>query len=480
MGAQPKKSGGLNTGQAIVIVAAAAIALVAIIGLAIDGGRLLLLRRDEQNAGDAATLASTLALCSGGTEPQVIAAGEAAASANGYVNGFNDTIVTIDPNPPASEVPPGTCLECSVQVKIEREIQPYFIQLVYSGTLQATTSSIGTCNPDNIPTEDLVDIDGDGVGDIPAPEIGAMWAGGTSCEANATLADGAFYGNIHSNGDLKFQPSNTNISASCDAVPDPLDGGWTFGNITYSNSGGDKNFADGKSFNCEYADWDGSDVDPPVCGATCTISGDGPDGDLDPVNVPAYVDAAGNPIWPEETNYDIGEFEPGVGSIALDLAAEGKFHVVTSDEDLWNQYALYGPGVYYIDGDFALGNESNLPETDIELTLVATGQVSYHIETNFQGWYPQSADPTHRLSIMANGGGGSPSCVAKDLHVTSVAGQFTGIMFAPYGEAKFSTSSTETQSGCIVGYQTNISSSGASIHCTPGDTGVQGSINMVD
>jgi hypothetical protein len=472
MGAQPKTPGGLTTGQAIVIVAVAAVGLIAIMGLAIDGGRLLLLRRDEQNAGDAATLASTLALCSGGTEPQVIAAGESAASANGYVNGINDTTVTIDPNPPASSVPAGTCLECSVLVKIEREIQPYFIQLVYSGSLQATTSSVGSCNPDNI-TVDLVDTDGDGVGDLPAPDIGALWAGGTGCEANATVSSGAFYGLIHSNGDLKFQPSNT--SGSCDTVPNPItSGGWTFGEITYSNEGGGSGFSDAKSVNCEYADWSGAVIDPPVCGATCTTSSDGPDGDLDPVRVDPYIDVNGDPIWPDEADYDIADFRPG-GAIATSLGAN--YHVVTSCGNFFDSYV--GPGVYYTTCDFNL-KKGDAPAGNIEATLVAEGQVKFHLETSWDGWYPQSADPTHRLAVMANGGGGTASCNAHDLHVTSTNGSFTGIMFAPYGEAKFSTSSTTTQAGCVVGYQANISSSGASIHCEPGDSGDRGSINLTD
>ena len=319
-------------------------------------------------------------------------------------------------------------------------------------------------------------VNGDGEGDIARPDIGALWAGGTSCEANATIADGAFYGNIHSNGDLKFQPKNT--TGSCNAVPTPLSGGWTFGNITYSNNGGDSGFSDAKSVNCEYADWDGADVDPPVCGATCTTSSsDGPDGDVDPVQVPAYVDSAGNPVWPEEANYDIADFRPG-GDIANALGSD--YHVVTAcntENGFFDSYV--GPGLYYTTCEFNL-KDNEAPDYDIEATLVVEGQVKVHMRTSWNGWYPQDADPEHRLAIMANGGGGSPSCNAHDLHVTSVDGVFTGVMFAPYGEAKFSTSSTSTQAGCVVGYQANISSSGASIHCTPGDSGNRGSINMTD
>ena len=97
MGQRQQKPHDLRMGQVIVIIAAASVALVAILGLSIDGGRLILLHREQQNVSDAATLASTLALCSGGTESQIIAAGESAAAANGYVHGRT--------KPPSSSIP---------------------------------------------------------------------------------------------------------------------------------------------------------------------------------------------------------------------------------------------------------------------------------------------------------------------------------------------------------------------------------------
>ncbi|MBN1562663.1 MAG: hypothetical protein JXA10_02410, partial [Anaerolineae bacterium] len=51
----------LNSGQAIVILGVASIGLIAMMGLAIDGGRLLFLQRDTQNAADAAAIAAARA-----------------------------------------------------------------------------------------------------------------------------------------------------------------------------------------------------------------------------------------------------------------------------------------------------------------------------------------------------------------------------------------------------------------------------------
>jgi len=481
MGSQRRLPGGLSSGQAIVIVAAAAVALVAIIGLSVDGGRLLLLRRDEQNAGDAATLAATLALCSGGTESQIITAGESAAAANGYTDGTNNTTVLIDPEPDASEVPADTCLNCAVLVQIDRGIEPYFIQIVYSGQLKATTKSVGTCNPDNVPIDTITLPGGE---EVAAPDIGVLWTGGESCEANVQVDDGYLGGNVHSNGTIKFNPSNAD-GQNCQSAPPAgsnPQGGWVFGNMTYAADPSGNNWDDAKIYECDWGQLPGVDEDPVVCGASCQLPADDLN-DNDPEQVPSYVDASGDPIWPAEADYDIADFDVTVpGSIAYNLDAEGKFHTVTDEDDLWTQYndpVTGGPGVYYINGDIDLKkNDPNVPATDVEMTLVATGQVSFHLEHNFKGWYPQSAAETHRLSIFANGDGPTPSCIAKDIHVSSTDGIFTGIIFAPYGEAKFSTSSTESQSGCVIGYQTSISSSGASIICDPGENNDQGSINL--
>ena len=63
-------------GQAILIMAFAVIALAALVGLAIDGGRLYTLRRQAQNAADATALAATrelaslLSKCASGTAAQ--------------------------------------------------------------------------------------------------------------------------------------------------------------------------------------------------------------------------------------------------------------------------------------------------------------------------------------------------------------------------------------------------------------------------
>jgi len=471
----------LNAGQAIVIVAAAAVALVAIIGLSVDGGRLLLLNRDEQNAGDAATLSSTLALCSGGTEAQIIAAGEAAAAANGFVNGVNNTVVTIDPDPPSADVPAEACTECSVLVEITREIEPYFIQIVYSGDLAATTRSIGICNPDNINLETVTTPGGE----VPAPEMGVLWTGGPSCEANVQGNDAYLAGNVHSNGTIKFQPGGP-FSGTCANAPNPSpppNGGWVFGNMTYSDPSLG-NWPDAKIHECDYEQMPGATADPVVCGASClTSSADDLTNDNDPEEVPAYVDSLGEIIWPAEADWDIIDFQVN-GDVYNELYSTdplvNRWYEVTSVADFVTQYQANGPGgVYYIDGDLQFNN-GNLPNFAIEATIVATGQIKMAGVTNdFTGWYPTGAVASHRLAFFGNGGGPAGDCVAKDVQFSTSGANFSGTIFAPWGEAKLSTSGVSAVDACIIGYQTSISSAGTVVTCDPGENATQGSINMM-
>jgi hypothetical protein len=475
MGRRRKALGGLRAGQVIVIVAVAAVALVAIIGLSVDGGRLLVVRRDGQNAGDAATLAATLALCSGGTETQIIAAGESAAAANGYIDGVNNTTVLIDPDPPLGELSADACAECSVLVRLNREIEPYFIQIVYSGTLASTIRAVGTCNPDNIP------IGGETTpGGVPVPDIGVLWSGGPECVLNVQGNNAFFGGNVHSNGTLKFNPSgNIDSTWSCnDPFPAGAQAGWIWGNITYGGSSSSNNWNDSKIFECDWGQSPDAEVDPVVCGASCAAAGapGSVTNDNDPEQVTPYVDPPGSlqPVWPAEADYTLADFADG-GPVSIEIGAD--YHVVADEDEFETAYLAHGPGgVYYVTGNIRL-HKSQF-DYDITATIVAEGQIDYHLEDDWAGWYPQSAPPVYRLALMAWGDGPTASCGVDDLKVTSTNAYFTGIMFAPYGEADFNTSGVDSQEACIIAYQVSISSATTLVTCDPGDQQTQGSINL--
>lgn len=145
---QPALHNQKESGQAIVLIAAIMVALVAALGLAIDGGGMYLLYRDVQNATDSAGLSAAFALCSGG-DPQE--AGETAARLNGFVTGTDGATVTVlNPPPPDHEFGANTIGARSgnyIVTRIEAEKPSYFIGIVYDGPLVVAVDTISECTP---------------------------------------------------------------------------------------------------------------------------------------------------------------------------------------------------------------------------------------------------------------------------------------------------------------------------------------------
>ena len=84
-----------EAGQAIVLIAITMLAMLMIVGLAIDAGQLYSARRAMQEAADAAAYAGAVTLYQGGTQAQAFAASAVDATRNGYTNGVNSATVTI-------------------------------------------------------------------------------------------------------------------------------------------------------------------------------------------------------------------------------------------------------------------------------------------------------------------------------------------------------------------------------------------------
>lgn len=82
-------------GQAIVLIAITMLAMLMIVGLAIDAGQVYSARRAMQEAVDAAAYAGAVAIYQGGTQSDAFAAAAADATRNGYTDGVNGVTVTI-------------------------------------------------------------------------------------------------------------------------------------------------------------------------------------------------------------------------------------------------------------------------------------------------------------------------------------------------------------------------------------------------
>jgi Flp pilus assembly protein TadG len=86
-------------GQAIALVALVLMAMLFMVGLAIDAGQLFVAKRTQQEAADAAAFAGAVQLYLGGTQADARIAAIADATINGYTDGANLTTVRVNSPP---------------------------------------------------------------------------------------------------------------------------------------------------------------------------------------------------------------------------------------------------------------------------------------------------------------------------------------------------------------------------------------------
>lgn len=445
---QPGRQLEPSSGQAIVLVGVAALALIAIMGLAIDGGRLLFLSRETQNAADAAAIAAARALCAERTD--YVQAGYNAAAANGFDNDENPGTVEINIPPTRASIEiDEDCEGCYVEVIVHGEIPASFIGLVYDGPLAATSHAIGACNPNQFNVED----------DTGEVDMRAMWSIGDSCRTEITGANITVVGGAHANGELDFNPKNG--------------GGIIVGPASYYSSW--HNPAD-KSKWCppddcgsEYSDLvegsGGSTTTTPAgaCSATCfqedsDDSGSDETGGTYPDTNPYQVaQSQPNPL---EDRYPIEDFRPG-GAQAI--AAGSKYYSYTGGcGGVGNWFSSHtsgnvmDEGLYYTTCDIEMKQWDNITGN---VTFVTEGSIKVVSNDN------QTLTPfVDGLLMFANGGG--DTCSSKTIQYSGSNNRWTGILYAPHGEVKFSASFNGSQIfGCVVAYDVKFSGSNNDIRC---------------
>lgn len=129
-----------ENGQAIVLMMLFITAMLAIAGLAVDGGRAYYSQRTAQNAADNAALAAAWAACSGGNVNNIAFA---SALSNEYDNDGSTNTVTVN-RPPSSG--PNVGDNEYIEVIINSVEEAGFSQLVFSGTLESTVRAVGRCS----------------------------------------------------------------------------------------------------------------------------------------------------------------------------------------------------------------------------------------------------------------------------------------------------------------------------------------------
>jgi Flp pilus assembly protein TadG len=116
-------------GQILVLFTLALVAMIAMVGLVIDGGGAYAQRRGQQNAADVAALAGADALYNGQSNAQAIAVAQGVASTNSFGNGINGVTVNV------------TIVDGVVTVDVGAPHRNFFAGVVGQPTWQVSTTA---------------------------------------------------------------------------------------------------------------------------------------------------------------------------------------------------------------------------------------------------------------------------------------------------------------------------------------------------
>jgi uncharacterized membrane protein len=117
-------------GQALILIALAAVGLFAFGALAIDGSRVYSDRRHAQNAADAAALAGALAYTRGGNITTITTAAQTRATSSGYDdNGISNHVTILATDVPSGECPGNTAGK-DVTITINSFVETSFAKVI--------------------------------------------------------------------------------------------------------------------------------------------------------------------------------------------------------------------------------------------------------------------------------------------------------------------------------------------------------------
>jgi len=315
-----------DSGQAIILIALAMVGLLGFTALAVDGGHLMFLRRDTQNAADAALLAGTMALCTG--EADVVTPAKAAAASNGFDDDGVTNNVTINSPPTSDPSAPYYNDPEYLEAIVNANMKGNFVQLVYNGPLEVTSRGVGHCTP------------GSGGGIVPTDF--ALWAMACGNKKDALKINGSGTITVQGAGvhvdsaDNQAAFRNGNASLTLDADQETT----VVGN--YHSTGGHGTFTPA----------------PPTTGATPICSD--PLGSVSPPDDPGGACSNAADIG----THSSASIDAGGGTVKL-----CNIHVqMGSDLTLSN-------GTFYVEGDFDVTNGADITGNDVFIYM-AGGSVS--------------------------------------------------------------------------------------------------------
>ncbi len=393
-----------ESGQSIVILAFALVVLMGIMAVAIDGGRIYTMRRDAQNAADAAALQGARALCRDEDF-------EAKALEVAGTNGFAGAGVVEVNNPPVRSDSPSINGD-QVEVVITGSIGGGFIApVIYGDDITTQVLAVGDC------------LRGELSGSGSAIFAGAQCSGR---EARVNGSNVTIIGGVHSNGEVQISGGGG--------------GNVVTGTVTH---GGD---ASGNNVNNNTTLFPPDDnprqintLDYPV---SLSYS------DFRPGPAPGFEDdgwayvAMTNTV-PTDYHY----FNVQVTKSLLEGAG-----LMTGN--------ILQPGVYVSSVGFSFSGAGGSGIYGDGVTFVTLGE----IDISGNGSYMR---PYFEGLLLLTDGLGNPCASAAAINLTGSAVNWGGIVFAPNGNVTFAFSDNSTFYGSIIAGTVDVTGSAVQIIYDP-------------
>lgn len=402
-----KAAAGFAGGQSLVVVAAAIAALVAMVGLAIDGGYAYAQRRLIQNLADSAALAGAGKLRDGlayTTDAEVRRAIERYAGGNRpllkdvyweayYTDALDQQVGAVQVGD-LGYIPPQAR---GVRVVAYATFDTFFMRVLGINLGRVSASSVAR---------------------IANPASGgtwALWVGGTGrCSQgalNIQASDVLITGALHSNANIQLNGGGQGIVIN-GTVESVL--GVETGNpakITYN---------------------------PPAGNPALTT----------PQPMPF--------AWPVEM------FAPG-GAAALAAQAEGRYYHIRGDLDKNSPYIQGGrlqPGLYFVEGDVKLGQGGGRI-TGENVTIVARGQVDISGGSSLSYYRPAGNPCAMGAVVLASYFRAADYCSTSSagIQLSGNDNSWVGVVYAPFALVKISNARASTLNGAVIAQGVSISGS---------------------
>jgi hypothetical protein len=429
-------------GQALVLIALAAVGLFAFAALAIDGSSVFSDRRHAQNAADTGAYAAALARVRGKPEAEWKQAGLDRVETNGYAdNGVNEVKVysclewKTSPDNPTGEdckaLPTGADPDEYILVRVKSVVKMYFARVIGRQEVINYTDAIVHASP---------------------LDVTEWFDGHALVSANPGCAGPGEFGpfEVGGNGNTVVNNSGIFVNSSCSiafvdngnsntVLTDPSAGvcvvGGVESGVTGVNPAPNANCGSQIDINQYWM----PDSDPtllaPYCNVAGTITGSG--GNY--IATPGYFNKTGNQTFPNVSPSGVLKLQKGIYCLYNGISLNGSW-TITSDMDGDGVHDPDSEGVFFYipDGDVTFNGGSNL--------------FLYAMSSPAGGFPSQLLDYLFYI----------PASNRADVKITgSNNSTFTGMILAPTSAIEIigngGALSLHTQ---IVGYNTRISGSG--------------------